>query len=250
MIITSILNGLAVKTQVPSFESAGLNILLNLEPKLFEYMKRVIPGLTERTNAEVRDLIKRGVVTQEQITSAFRLLQSSLPKPFRQSYTRSPQEGPVNVEFHEMITLEGRPFPMPLPLPAAELMAIFRPKGLAFSDEGRTLVFRSTYEHQRLEFVNELIVQLDLDLEVTHSVWSTFNEQDFRDAPLWIVYFPEIWVNEVDFSLTCEVCGSRRIVVNPAVRVEIVEAKDLAVVTETASSQSSARIFANRSKRN
>jgi hypothetical protein len=127
------------------------------------------------------------------------------------------------METHEMIQLRGAPFPKPLPQPASELIALFKAEGVHFQDEGGVLRFRGAYDPARLPKVNELLSANGLSIDVRRSIWTVYDDQDFRMAPLWLLLgIPEIWISEIDFALTCTVCGRKRIQVNPNVRVQSV----------------------------
>lgn len=54
----------------PLLRVRGFEHITDLEPALFAHMQRAIPGLTERTAANVQRLISQGRVTQQQIAQA------------------------------------------------------------------------------------------------------------------------------------------------------------------------------------
>jgi hypothetical protein len=55
-------NGFAVDA------SRGYEHITDLEPALFEHMKRTIPGLSEKSSAQIQGLLRRGIITQDDIT--------------------------------------------------------------------------------------------------------------------------------------------------------------------------------------
>jgi hypothetical protein len=54
----------------PIVRVRGFEHITDLEPALLEFMKGRIPGLTQRSTATVRDLIRQGELTQDKITMA------------------------------------------------------------------------------------------------------------------------------------------------------------------------------------
>jgi hypothetical protein len=135
------------------------------------------------------------------------------------------------MQFQEMIRIEAEPFPKDLPRPGKELVSLFQSLGFSFSDEGRTIVLRDIYDPDRLELVKRLITENELDVVARRSVWSTFDEQDYGNAPLWVLLFPGVWADEVDFSKVCGFCGIKNVIVDPSVRIERLDAKNKPIVT-------------------
>jgi len=56
------------RTGGPKIRVRGFEHVTDLEPALFEHMKRNIPELTQKTRSQVQQLIRSGRVTQEEIT--------------------------------------------------------------------------------------------------------------------------------------------------------------------------------------
>lgn len=132
----------------------------------------------------------------------------------------------MKMELHEMIQLRGNPFPKPLPKPASEMIALLKPLGVTFEDEGGVLRFRGQYDPSRLTKIKQLLSQQKLDADVWRSIWAVYDVQDFTIAPLWLLLgIPEIWVSGVDFAETCDVCGRKKFHVDPSVRVQSVDTR-------------------------
>lgn len=127
---------------------------------------------------------------------------------------------------NEIISIEGDPFPSPLPIPGPEFVAFLSLHGFTFEDEDGTLRLRQIYEPTRLEHLQRLLNEHCIKVEVTRSVRPLFDDTDFNRAPLWAVLFPDVFISEVEhFRIDCRNCGKRRIRVDRDVQVEVVKSK-------------------------
>ena len=54
----------------PTLKIRGLEHIRDLEPALFEHMKKVLGGLTQKNATNVQRLLSRGGITQDDITAA------------------------------------------------------------------------------------------------------------------------------------------------------------------------------------
>lgn len=131
------------------------------------------------------------------------------------------------MDIRESIRIEGMPFPKPLPVPLELLRRIFSEHGLYFEDMGnkRSVKFTGSYEPTRLSKVQEIVDDQHWDVKVSRTIWPEYDDSDYQRAPLWEVLFPDLWIDEIDFSSTCGECGRKRIVVDTSVRVSEVKSK-------------------------
>ena len=58
------------KTSGPTMRVRGFEHIKDLEPALLEHMQQYIPELTSRSTQQVRGLMRRGAVSQDEITEA------------------------------------------------------------------------------------------------------------------------------------------------------------------------------------
>jgi hypothetical protein len=119
----------------------------------------------------------------------------------------------------EMIGIEGKPFPQPLPQPAAELISFFRQHGHHFEDSKGTLILNEIYAPERWSLIQRLVESEALDVTMRHSIWPLFGDDDYEHAPLWVLRFPDIWIDSVRSVLKCEGCGRKITRLNPDHRV-------------------------------
>ena len=69
----------------PRLRVRGYEHIRNLESDLFAHMKKDIPELTQKTTEQVRDLLRQGLVKQDDITDA-------LVKFYRNRYPGLPED--------------------------------------------------------------------------------------------------------------------------------------------------------------
>lgn len=131
------------------------------------------------------------------------------------------------MEIRESICIEGAPFPRPLPVPLDVILRTFSQHGFRFEDMGsnRTTMFSALYDPGRLSQIEKIVEAERWEVKVTQSVWPVFDDQDYEQAPLWVIYFPDLWIDEIDFSSACGECGRKRITVDTRVRVSEVRSK-------------------------
>lgn len=129
------------------------------------------------------------------------------------------------MEVRETITLAGQPFSTPLPRSAGELIAFFASHGQRFQDMGRTLVLNESFEPNRLPHVDLLARELNLNLKIDHSVWTVYDDSDYQRSSLWILYFPDVWIREINFVETCQECGKRSIIIDTKRKVSQVNSQ-------------------------
>jgi hypothetical protein len=125
----------------------------------------------------------------------------------------------------EVIKLEGKPFPEPLPIQPEILTEYFYKNGFEFEILDGVLIFNEIYSPGRLSNLKKLLQAKDLDLEVRHSIWTEYEDEDFEQNPLWILYFPDIFIDEINFDRRCKVCNKRKVVIDLEKRVTRVKSK-------------------------
>jgi hypothetical protein len=132
----------------------------------------------------------------------------------------------------EVIKLRGKPFPEPLPIQAEIIVEYLATNGIEFNKlDEETLILNDIYIPERLSQVEKLIADRGLNLEILRSVCINFEEEDYERNPLWILYFPEIWIDEVDFQKLCKVCNKKSIVLDLTKRVpRIISKKQVVTV--------------------
>lgn len=126
----------------------------------------------------------------------------------------------------EKIRLSGQPFPKPLPRPAKKIVAMLASHGYLFKDMGRTILLTDVFVPGRFEHVKELLAKKKLNLKIDYSRWPVIEEKDYEQSPLWMLVFPDIWIDDIDLSKKCEKCGRRIEAENPAVSVNKVKSKE------------------------
>ena len=129
------------------------------------------------------------------------------------------------MQLRETIELSGIPFPKPLPIQAEILIEFFSQNGFKFEKLDRVLLLNEIYSPNNLSKVKKLIESKGLDLKIDHSIWTEYEDSDFKENPLWILYFPEIWIDGIDFKRVCKICKKRKIIIDFNVRIPIVKSK-------------------------
>lgn len=119
------------------------------------------------------------------------------------------------------------PFPKPLPVPLDLLQRTFFEHGFSFEGMGnnRTIALNDVYAPERLSKIQQIVEAEKWDVKVTRSVWPEYDDRDYELAPLWVVNFTDLWIDEIDFSSTCDECGRKRIEVDTSIRVSEVKSK-------------------------
>ncbi|EMI20974.1 hypothetical protein RMSM_02097 [Rhodopirellula maiorica SM1] len=91
---------------------------------------------------------------------------------------------------------------------------------LDFAKQGNAIIATADYRPDNVDAVLQYVETNLQDIEVRHSVWSRFSEEDYKQAPLWVLRFPEVWIDDIDFRHQCEECTRPAVSVDPLVRVE------------------------------
>jgi hypothetical protein len=125
----------------------------------------------------------------------------------------------------ERIELEGRPFPQPLPMPSKLLLEKLASYGYRFNDLGnnRVISLDENYEPSCLGAIQRIVDHEGWDVTVSQTVWTEFSDHDFELAPLWQTYFPDCWIDDIDFSVVCPGCKRELIDIDTNRRVEHVK---------------------------
>jgi len=131
------------------------------------------------------------------------------------------------VEIRQAIRIAGNPFPKPLPLPLEVIQNKLAQHGFLFADMGnnRVTTLEELYVPHRLSEIEKIVEAEQWDVKVTRSVWPVFDDRDFQLAPLWSVYFTDLWIDEIDFSSVCDECGRKRIHLNTCTQVSEVKSR-------------------------
>ncbi|MFC2155798.1 hypothetical protein ACFLRB_04845 [Acidobacteriota bacterium] len=129
------------------------------------------------------------------------------------------------MQLREMIRLMGKPFPKPLPIQPEILAEYFSENGFNSEILDGVLLFNEIYSPGRLSEFKKLLQAKDLDLEVRHSIWTEYEDEDFEKNPLWILLFPDFFIDGLDFKNTCKVCNKSTVVVDLDKRVTRVKSK-------------------------
>jgi hypothetical protein len=95
------------------------------------------------------------------------------------------------------------------PDPVAVLREL--PEDYGFAVSGLSLISDRGYDPGFRQALSTHLRDRDLSPRIQHSVYPVFSPADFEAAPLLELVFPEIWVDEVDFSWKCSCCGVKRI---------------------------------------
>lgn len=129
------------------------------------------------------------------------------------------------MKLKEMIKLRGNPFPKPLPIQPEIIAEYFSKNGFKFELVDRVLMYNEIYSPSRFSEFNKLLQTKNLDLEVRHSIWTEYEDEDFEQNPLWILYFPDIFIDGINFEKICEVCKKSTVVIDIEKRVPNVKSK-------------------------
>jgi hypothetical protein len=126
------------------------------------------------------------------------------------------------VKFLERIELAGRPFPQPLPMRSSLLLENLASYGYLFKDWGnnRSIFLDDTYEPSRREAIQRIVDHEGWDVSVSQTVWTELSDHDFELAPLWHTYFPDCWIDEIDFTAICRSCKREWIDIDTHRRVD------------------------------
>ena len=122
------------------------------------------------------------------------------------------------MKLKEQITLSAV-LPKPLPIPADEIIEFFKKNGYKFEDHGRTLFLHEAFLPKRYTDIKRLVDNIGLDLDIYHWVRPIFENKDYENACLWVLYFNDLWVKGIDFENVCKACGIRLISIDKSKRV-------------------------------
>jgi len=128
----------------------------------------------------------------------------------------------------ERIEISGKGFPfcVPLPKPSEELIDEINKFGFQFEElSPTTIIHDALYESGQYERVQKVTDSLEWDVHVHRQFWTVYSDEDYEQSPLWITYFPDIWIDEIDFSSTCEECSRKRFKIDTSIRVPAVKSK-------------------------
>jgi hypothetical protein len=130
------------------------------------------------------------------------------------------------MQLRETITLSGQTLSKPLPRPAEELVELFAKNGFKFENLGdETLLLNEIYSLDRFPKFKELIAKYGLKLKIYHSIWTVYENKDYKQNPLWTLLFPEIFIDGVDFEKKCSLCSKNTVVIDSNKRVHQVKSK-------------------------
>ncbi len=130
------------------------------------------------------------------------------------------------MKLKETIKLRENPFPSPFSVKAEMLVEYFAHYGFKFEilDEG-TIMLHDFYIPERFVKVKKLIDEKGLDLKIYHSIYPKYEEKDYKENPLWVILFSDIFINGIDFNITCKVCNKKRVLIDLSQKVPIVKSK-------------------------
>ena len=130
------------------------------------------------------------------------------------------------MQLKETIKIRGKPFPKPLPIKADILVEYLSKEGIKFENlDGETLLLYEIYMSSRLTMVKKLIESKGLDLDIYHSLNTVYEEKDFRQNPLWILYFPDLSIDVLNFEKKCSVCRKKSVIMDFNKRIPYVKSK-------------------------
>jgi hypothetical protein len=129
------------------------------------------------------------------------------------------------MQLRETIELSGKPFPKPLPIQADIMVQFFAKTGFIFKHLDRTLLLNEIYSPDRLSQLKKLLEAKGLYLEIDHSIWTEYEDEDFEQHPLWILLFPDIFIDEIDFEKTCKTCNKKNVCIDTNKKVPFVNSK-------------------------
>ena len=111
----------------------------------------------------------------------------------------------------EVIKLTAKPPSSSLPRPESELAALLKSVGQEFEVYCGDLILQEDLQAGRLELVRSTLERAGIDLRIRYSIRPIFDDSDYESSPLWVVYFSDIWIRELDFRETCPECNTARI---------------------------------------
>ena len=113
------------------------------------------------------------------------------------------------MRIREKIRIEGMPFPAPLPLPVADLLAVMMTHGHQFEAGGnsRSIQLIDDFEQLRFENVKNIVNENGWCVAVKRNVWPEYFDSDYTAAPLWEIAFPDIRITGGDHPSRCAECG-------------------------------------------
>ncbi len=129
------------------------------------------------------------------------------------------------MQFREMIAVDGKTLGESLPVRPKKLVSLFRRHGFEFADLNGRLVLNQPYSPERWGALQKVIDAAALDVGTEHSIWPVYDENDYAASPLWMLIFPDIFIDNVSCLKKCERCGREGIKVDPAARVGKVKSK-------------------------
>lgn len=99
--------------------------------------------------------------------------------------------------------------------------------GHTFEDVGnnRSIKLDELFKPERLSEIEQIVKKENWPVEINRSVWTVYDDQDYESAPLWALAFTDIWIDAVDFSSKCSVCGREHIKGDSDVQVPSVKSK-------------------------
>ncbi len=134
------------------------------------------------------------------------------------------------VEFRELIKLQSRSMVDSFSL-SSEQLKLLQASGFSFAQRGSVVAMEATYNPSNIEAIRSFVSSHAVNAEIRHSIWPEFNDADYVKAKLWILLFPEVWIDGIDFHVQCEKCGAMRTVVDATIKVPSIDAKGKPVLT-------------------
>ena len=134
------------------------------------------------------------------------------------------------MKFKESIKLQSRSMLDSFSLSSDELR-LLQALGFGFSQLGSAVAMEATYNPSNIEAIRSFVASHAVNAEIRHSIWPEFDDEDYIKAKLWVLLFPEVWIDGIDFRVQCDKCGAKRTVVDPTIKVPSIEAKSKPVVT-------------------
>lgn len=106
-----------------------------------------------------------------------------------------------------------------------ELCAGLESTGLKFFQVGQALVGDSTYQpnDDLLTKTKNIVERYSNEFKVKRFVWPEYEDADYQNAPLWVLYFPDVWLREIDSAMTCSSCNRKMSRIDPRQKVEEVK---------------------------
>lgn len=134
------------------------------------------------------------------------------------------------MKFKESIKLQARSMLDSFSL-SSDQLEMLQASGFSFKQVGSAVLMEATYSPSNIEAITSFVKSHDVDAEIRHSVWPEFDVEDYTNSPLWILRFPELWIDGIDFRTTCHNCGATCVVVDPATKVASVNSKGKPLLT-------------------